>query len=171
MGLKARVLCKAVVCGLGTGAIASQSCPSRLPEGPSIIRTDAPHCMLTSWVFWSISADVTRGARGPLRMHSRVLEAYDEAVALGWTAYEMADRRAPGAENKYRAQDKTYGLAEISSTFAPTTWQRSVRRVRLQLVGDRPAVSIGIFHASVYGDALKNFAHCLSDSLPVLKHL
>ena len=62
-------------------------------------------------------------------------------LVLLWTVYEMADRPAPGAV--YR--DKTFGLAEISSTCAPTTWPssstraltawpRSVRRVRLQFV-------------------------------------
>ena len=91
-----------------------------------------------------------------LRMRSRFLEAHDEAVAFVWTACEMTDRRAPGAVYKYWAQGQdlwhgrdqfdvcAYDLAEISSTSAPAAWPRSVRRVRLQLVGDRPAVSISI---------------------------
>ena len=33
-------------------------------------------------------------------------------------------------------REKTYGLAEVSSTSAPTTWPSSVRRVRLQHAGD-----------------------------------
>ena len=50
----------------------------------------------------------------------------------------MADRRAPGAGYKYWTGISPFGLAEISSA-----WSRSVRRVRLQLVGDRPVVLNG----------------------------
>ena len=42
--------------------------------------------------------------------------------------------RPPGARGVIQilgAGNKTYGVAEISSTCAPTTWPRSVRRVRL----------------------------------------
>ena len=54
----------------------------------------------------------------------------------------MADRRAPGAENKYwtqgqglqRGRDQfdvcAYGLAEISSTSAPTACRRSTRLLK-----------------------------------------
>ena len=109
--------------------MAPQSCLSRLPEGPSIVSTDAPHCTLTSWVCWSISADVTRGAedlcecirdlvevlsqvsvstsvrdvsvQDQISPAPQVLEANVEAGAFVWTVYEVTDRRAPGAVHKY----------------------------------------------------------------------
>ena len=141
---------QAVVCGLGTGSIASQSCLSRFRTGPSIKGTDAPHCMLTSWVFWSISADVTRGARGPLRMHSRFLKANEEAGAFVWTV--VRGGRPLGARGGFQNtghKDETYGVAETSSTrpvraCAPTALPRLVRRVRTRLGRDRPAISISI---------------------------
>ena len=37
-----------------------RSCLSQLPESPSIRSTECPQCMVTTWVEWSISADVTR---------------------------------------------------------------------------------------------------------------
>ena len=114
MGLKARVLCKRSSVALVQGAIASQSCLSRCRDGPSIIRTDALHCTLTSWVFWSISADVTRGARGPSADTFTVLEGKQ------CTRWQTAGR--PEQHTNAGHRDETYGVAEISSTSAPAPW-------------------------------------------------
>ena len=43
----------------------------------------------------------------------------------------------PGRFTNAGHRDKTYDLAEISSTCVPTAWPRSVRRVCPQLVGDQ----------------------------------
>ena len=79
----------------------------------------------------------------------------DEASALVWTVYEMADR-APGTVYKCWAQGKdlrsgrgqfdecAYDLAEFSSASAASACRRSVLSVYLQLVGDQPAVSISM---------------------------
>ena len=116
----------------------------------------APHCLLKSWVCWSISADVTRRAEDLCKCIRGLVEANDEAGAFVWTVYEMANRRAPGAVFKYWAQGQgpqrgrdqfdvcAYGLAEISSTSAPTACRRSVLAVCLQLVGDRLVFLISI---------------------------
>ena len=74
----------------------------------------------------------------------------------------VRDGRPPGAPS---------GIQILCTGTRLMASPRSVRRLRLRLGRDRPAVSICFFHASVHGDILKNFAHCLSDSVPVLKHL
>ena len=50
----------------------------------------------------------------------KALEANVEAGAWVWTVYEMADRRAPRGYTNTGHRDKTYGVAEISSTSALT---------------------------------------------------
>ena len=142
---------------------------ARFPEGPSVIGTDAPHWMLKTWMVSSISADVTRGAedfcesirglvevlfsllvlsqvsisillrdiwiRDQILPALQVLKANDDAD----TVYEMADRQAPGAENKYKAQGQdqwrgrdqfnecAHSLSEISSFSLPAACRRSTR--------------------------------------------
>ena len=118
----------ALACKVVQDGTQSACALSRFLEGPSIIRTDAPHCMLTSWVFWSISADVIRGVRGPLRMHPRFLKANEEAGAL--CVDSVRGGRPPGALGGIQIQGtrtETSGVAEISSTCAPTTCRRSAR--------------------------------------------
>ena len=52
------------------------------------------------------------------------------------TRWQTAGRQGWCTNTGHR--DKSFGLAEISSTSAPTACWRSVLPVRLQLVGDRP---------------------------------
>ena len=51
------------------------------------------------------------------------------------TRWQTAGR--PGRFSNTGHRDKSFGLAKISWTCVPTAWPRSVRRVRLQLVGDQ----------------------------------
>ena len=44
--------------------MATRSCISQQPQGPSFINTGASDCMMKTWVNWSISANVTCGQRG-----------------------------------------------------------------------------------------------------------
>ena len=66
------------------------------------------------------------------------MDANDEAGAFIWTVYETADRL--GARG---------GIQMLGTGMRPTAWPRSVRRVRLQHVGDWPTISISIDRAEL----------------------
>ena len=121
-GLKARVLCTAVVCGLGTGAIASQSCPSRLPEGPSIIRTGASHCMLTS-----LGVLVNLSGR-----HSRSKRNLCECIHGSWR-HAMRLLLWGGQRTRCQTAGRPGRKTNSGHKTRPMAWPRSVRRLRLRL--------------------------------------
>ena len=105
----------------------------------------------------TLYVDIPRGARGPLRMHSRFLKANEEATAFVWTVYKVADRPRGGIQ---KVGTGTRPMAW--STCAPTTWPRSVRRVRLRLGRDRPAISTSIDCAEqLFAPLLIVFQSCM----------
>ena len=174
MEFKARVLCK-------RSSMAPRSCPSQLLEGSSIMGTEDAHGNLKTWVDWSFSADVTRGAenfcksiRGLVkrclrsrrcrrfRSQPRFATSQSETksyrlhrswrqtmrlVSLCGQCARWQTARRPGRYTNAGHRDKTYGMAEISSTCAAPACRRSVLSAYLQLVGDQPAVSICIDRA------------------------
>ena len=89
------------------------------PKGPSIIRTDAPLCMLTSWVYWSISADVTRGAEDLCECIHRVPEAAYKYWAQGQrpTAWPRSVRRVCLRRGRDQFNECACSLSKIDPSF------------------------------------------------------